>query len=162
LVGGTGQRATFTNSQASVKVGTGSKGVLTFPPMQNISFNMNFTVLYRPDPSVQLKDDVLLNEILQSCNVIYPGNRTMKVHYKALCPIASLKPIGITPVFEDDVNVSLLVLFFRQRLTTDQLPLPAFLPKHPGLWSFCPRRHVKSCYIIHTGSKLALIKYFCL
>jgi hypothetical protein len=106
LVGGTGARKVFTTDQASVKIGHGDHGSQLFPVKQNVTFFMNFTVLYRPDQTVELKDDVMLNEILQSCNVIDPGNRTMTVRYNALAPIKLLSPIGFVPTFTGDLKIN--------------------------------------------------------
>ncbi|KAI8908319.1 hypothetical protein EDD86DRAFT_180756, partial [Gorgonomyces haynaldii] len=107
VIPGSSPRRVFKDSEASVLIGTGNNTSILFPVNQNVTFAMNFTVIYRPDPSIQeLKDDVLLNEIFQSCNIVQPGNRTMTVHYRALAPIKLLQPIGFTPTFEDDLKIN--------------------------------------------------------
>ena len=108
IVPGTTPRRQFTEGDARVLIGTGNKGALFFPPNgATQTFNMNFTVVYKPDPNVaELKDDVLLNEIMQSCNIITPGNRTMTVSYEASAPIGILKPIGVVPSFTNELKIN--------------------------------------------------------
>ncbi|KAI8908318.1 hypothetical protein EDD86DRAFT_247515 [Gorgonomyces haynaldii] len=102
IVPGTSPRKVFEDKDAKVQIGKGYRDAQYFPSGQN-----NFTVTYQPDPKIlELKDDVILNEIFQSCNIIQPGNRTMTVHYLAVAPVKVLQPIGFVPTFEDDVKIN--------------------------------------------------------
>jgi hypothetical protein len=67
---------------------------------------MNLTILYKPDSHInELKDDVVLNEILEVCGVTATA-RPMVVHYEANAPIAVLQPFGYVPVFQDELKIN--------------------------------------------------------
>lgn len=79
IVPGETARRVFRQSDSTVKIGKATHGPVSFPSKQNVVFTMNFTVIYTPDQTRELKDDVIFNEISQSCSLIDPGNRTMSV-----------------------------------------------------------------------------------
>jgi hypothetical protein len=116
VVGGTGIKRVFTSNDASVPIGSGTHLGLTFPAGKNVTFKMGLSVVYTPDQSVQLRDDVMLNEIFQVCNVVEPGNRTMTVHYTATAPVELLKPIGVVPTFDNVLSIN--CPFSSEALTT--------------------------------------------
>lgn len=79
VVGGSGPRRIFTDGDTQVLIGHGEKGAQIFPSQRNVTFLMDLTVSYTPDSTVQLKDDVVLNEIMQACAITQPNGRTMNV-----------------------------------------------------------------------------------
>jgi hypothetical protein len=86
-------RRKFKDEDSEVMMGTGRRNSsLLFPKNQNVSFSMDLNVEYKPNPKVEINDDVLFNEILQACGLLegHP-RRTMTVRYKAKAPIKGLE-----------------------------------------------------------------------
>jgi hypothetical protein len=107
--GGTqaGARRKFVAADSQVLIGTGQQiDPIKFPVDKEITFNMNLDIIYKPDQAVELGDDVMLNEILQSCGVIQPGPREMIVKYTADAPIKLLRPIGFIPQFSGELKIN--------------------------------------------------------
>jgi hypothetical protein len=106
-VGGPLPRRVFAAKDALVKMGSGRKGSVTFPQARNVSFQMNLTVTYKPNPSYDLADDVLFNELMQSCGILKGiPRRTMVVKYKAEAPIKIISWTGWKPTFENELKIN--------------------------------------------------------
>jgi hypothetical protein len=80
---GTTPRRIFTEIDTTVRIGGSQhQEPILFPSKETKRLLMDLQVIYEPDDTYDLKDDVLFNELMQSCGIIEPSkNRTMKVSY---------------------------------------------------------------------------------
>ncbi|EGF79383.1 hypothetical protein BATDEDRAFT_89818 [Batrachochytrium dendrobatidis JAM81] len=102
---GSGAPALAPKSGQTIKIGTGSRATpLIFPPNQNTTFLLNFTLSYATAAS--LETDIGLGEILQGCGFLRARQRPITINYQATAHIAFLKAFGIKPVFSDDIRIN--------------------------------------------------------
>ncbi len=117
-VGGPLPRRVFAAKDALVKLGSGRKGSVTFPQARNVSFQMNLTVTYKPNPSYDLADDVLFNELMQSCGALTGvPRRQMVVKYKAEASIKIISWTGWKPTFENELKINCPIPLAKQLQT---------------------------------------------
>ncbi|KAJ3219446.1 hypothetical protein HDU67_001277 [Dinochytrium kinnereticum] len=87
-------------------IGTGSRGGgLIFPSRTNVTFAMNFDLLYEPDRRVGLLKDPGFSELLQVCGITRPIPRPARVSYDAVSYVKSLSPLGYYPRVANSVLI---------------------------------------------------------
>ncbi|KAI8832200.1 hypothetical protein BC829DRAFT_449039 [Chytridium lagenaria] len=87
-------------------IGTGSRGGgLTFPSRVNLTFALNFTLVYSPDRRVGLLKDPAFAELLQVCGISRPVPRPARVSYDAVSTVKSLSRLGYFPRVSSSVLI---------------------------------------------------------
>ncbi|KAJ3101075.1 hypothetical protein HDU97_001657 [Phlyctochytrium planicorne] len=79
------------------QIGSSTKKSVVFPAKQTKIFEMNFVLLYKPDPQLGLLEDDAFKEFLGVCGITQSRPRPAKVTYDATSTVSFLKSFGYKP-----------------------------------------------------------------
>ena len=105
------KREWVTNSNYISQIATGHFGAMTFPPSENIIFDIPLLISYTPSKAYGLVNDPAFNEIIQLCvdhdsSKVDAFSRKTKIRYEAENSVGIFKYIGYTPKQSSDFLIN--------------------------------------------------------